>query len=524
VDLFATETGERLSHAVDSAAGEDLDGPVGRLAAAVIGTVARREGLQLGGAGAVLAATNVVPAIGRMLQGQRAFWTGDLDAAVTELQGAVEADSGCGLAYHRLSVVQLWRHDFPAALAAADAGLARAGMALRWAQLLRAQRYLVLGYGDSAIATFQSAVLDDRDDIDGWLGLGEALVHYGAFSGASPRDARPAFERLAALDSSFAPIYDHLVDLAVYAGEEGAATAALRRIPPDHPLRPAKAAEIRLRFGDPADRAAALADLRRADRQAISEAVIAWSHGGFDLGLADSAASFLLGADRVPDDRRRGAQYRLVTQAALGRWPQGYAAWDSVARSVAFDPWLVLAVLAGYPARDRVAPMYEWARGQVRAGGLPDFTLPPWDERRQGFEALVYRAVVEGDSAETAELLRLVDQAAPAAPSEPAADALRWSLRTRLALLAADTAAAIDGLARAVARIPETHTANHPLTAVAPQRFLLARLLLARGDSAGSEKWRDSFRYSWAVADRFYLPALDSLATGSLLSPPRSAP
>src|SRR2546423_96711 len=84
----------------------------------------------------------------------------------------------------------------------------------------------------------RGAVLDTRDDIDGWLGLGESLVHYAAFSGASPQDARPAFDRMVALDSSFAPLYYHLVDLAVYAGDSAAAGAALRRLRTDHPYWP----------------------------------------------------------------------------------------------------------------------------------------------------------------------------------------------------------------------------------------------------------------------------------------------
>jgi tetratricopeptide (TPR) repeat protein len=521
VDLYATATGERLSHAVDTAAGADVDGAVGRLAADVVRTVARREGLELGAAGAVLASTDVMPAIGHMMQAQQKFWASDLTGAESELHAAVEADSNCGLAYQRLSEAERWQHDFPAALETVEAGLRRADrLAPRWAQLLRAQRYLVLGYGDSAIATFQSAVLDERDDVDGWLGLGEALVHYGGLSGASPQDARPAFERLAALDSAFAPIYYHLVDLAVYAGDSLAATTFLRRVLPDHPYRPAKVAEVRLRFGPPGERPAALEALRLSDRQAISESVIAWTHGAFNLGLADTAAGFLLGANRVPDDRLRGADYRLAIRAAMGRWAEGYAGWDSVARSVTIDPWLVQAVLAGFPARERAAPMFDWARAEMRAGRMPDFTLQPWDDLRQGFEALVYRAVVEGDSAETGELLRRIDRAPPAGPSEPAPDALRWSLRARLALLAHDTTGAVAALRRAVARIPETHTANYPLTAVGPQRFLLARLLLAQGDSAGAERWRRSFTGSWAVGDLFYLPALDSLGPSRTRSAP----
>jgi tetratricopeptide (TPR) repeat protein len=487
---------------------------VGRLAAGVVRTVARREGLELGSAGAVLASTNVLPAVGHMLQAQGKFWTGDLDAAAEELRTAVGADSNCGLAYQRLSVVEAWRHDLPAALAAAEAGLRRADrLAPRWVQLLRAQRYLVLGYGDSAIATYQSAVLDDRDDIDGWFGLGEALFHYAGFTDASPRDARPALERVATLDSAFAPIYNHLVDLAVYDGDRKAASTFLTRIPLDHPLRPAKTAEVQLRFGDATERAAALATLRTADRKDITESIIFWAHGAFDLRLADTAATFLLGPDRVPDDRLRGAQSRLVTQAALGHWERGLAAWDSVAGATPFDAWLINAELAGFPVGARTGPMFQRARADADAGRTPDFTLPPWSEPRQGFEALVYRAVAEGTSAEARELLRRIERAAPAAPSEPSANALVWSLRARLALLSGDTTAAIAGLQRAVARIAEIYTANYPLTAMGPQRQLLARLLLARGDTAGAERWRRSFTASWSVADLLYLSP-----------PPRSVP
>ncbi|MDQ3139062.1 MAG: hypothetical protein M3Q93_15960, partial [Gemmatimonadota bacterium] len=100
----------------------------------------------------------------------------------------------------------------------------------------------------------------------------------------------------------------------------------------------------------------------------------------------------------------------------------------------------------------------------------------------------------------------------------------RWSLRARLALLAADTTAAVQALERAVARIPETHTANHPLTAVGPQRFLLARLLLARGDSIRAERWGRSFVRSWSIADLLYRAALDSLTSQSSLTRPRSVP
>jgi hypothetical protein len=190
-----------------------------------------------------------------------------------------------------------------------------------------------------------------------------------------------------------------------------------------------------------------------------------------------------------------------------------------------YDTWDVSANHERYDEASRDEGKYSRARVYASSGRAPDFTLPPWSDRRQGFEALVYRATVRGDAAETRELLQRIERAVPAAPSEPGADALAWSLRSRLALLAGDTVRAIDGLKRAVARIPETYTANYPLTAVGPQRWLLARLLAARGDAAGAERWRRSFTASWSVSDLFYRAGLDSPGSGGISPPrPRSSP
>ena len=76
---------------------------------------------------------------------------------------------------------------------------------------------------------------------------------------------------------------------------------------------------VTLRFGPARERSAALAGLRVADRSALSQVVIHATHGGHNLGLADTVAGYLLGSDRTPDDRRRGAEYRLVIlPVALG--------------------------------------------------------------------------------------------------------------------------------------------------------------------------------------------------------------
>jgi hypothetical protein len=265
---------------------------------------------------------------------------------------------------------------------------------------------------------------------------------------------------------------------------------------------------VTLHFGPARERSAALARLRAADRSALSQVVIHATHGGHNLGLADTVAGYLLGSDRTPDDRRRGGEYRLVILAAQGRWPEAVQAWKSAAGDQPFDAWVIQAELAGYPARDLATPMYAWARSLLAAGRIPDFRRPVWDESRQlrqAFDALAQRAVLQGDSVDVRDLLRRIDRAAAPDSSDPSPGALRASLRARLALLAADTVGAIGLLQQAVSRIPEVWTANFPLTALAGQRFLLSELLAARGDSAGARRWRASFSNSWAVVDVLYL-------------------
>jgi hypothetical protein len=172
---------------------------------------------------------------------------------------------------------------------------------------------------------------------------------------------------------------------------------------------------------------------------------------------------------------------------------------------------MVQAYLAGYPVREMVEPMFAWARARVVEERVPDFDRPPWDEVRQAFEASVYRATLEGDSAEALDLLERIKRAPPANPTEPSPVALRASLEARLALLASDTATTIASLRQALSRIAEIYTANHPLMAMAPQRLLLSELAAKRGNSVEARRWRDSFSNSWSIADALYLARLGRL-------------
>jgi hypothetical protein len=304
------------------------------------------------------------------------------------------------------------------------------------------------------------------------------------------------------LDSAFYPIYDHLVDIALYQGDATRAGKYVRRMPSGDPATLARQEAIVLRFGRGAARAEALRRLRDMDRQTLSRLVVLWTHGAADLPLADTLASYLTQSGRTPDDRRRGAEFRLVALAGQGRWPEALAVWQREGADQPFDGWVVHAYLAGYPAKAVAEPMLGWARSQLRRGMIPDFALPAWEDRQQAFQALAHQATLTGDSSEVMDLLQRMKAANPATDlSDPTAASFQASLEARLALLAGDSALAIASLRQSLARIYHPFTWYYPLTSMAPQRRLLAELLQARGAGVEAKRWHDSFHRSWSIGD-----------------------
>ena len=514
VDLYAVDGGQRVIRAEKTAPPGDLAAALGELALESVRALTSREGSALGSAATLFSATSSAEAVGYLLQGQQKFWGGDYDGAASAFGRAIAADSACGLAYHRLSVAELWNHDFAEALRAADAGLRRGRqLSPRWVSLLQAQRQYALRQGDSAAAAFQRTVLNYPDDIDGWLGLGDVLFHFAGMAPNIPMDSERALMEVITRDSFFAPIYDHLADLAFLKGDAKAARLYMERLPPGDFLRQAREAALTLRFGQPAHRRAALQKLRKSDRQTLSELVRLIIHASFDLPLVDTLAGFLMQPDRTPDDRRRGAEYRLAALSALGRPEEGLAIWRSV-NNQDLDGWVLQAYFAGYPVNLVAEPMLSSARAMVSRQPI-DPTSSPATELIQALQALVHSATLRGDSSEVLRVLSVVRSAAgDRDSSDPLAPALTASLQARLALLAHDTVGAINLFTRSVGRSLWPYTDFFPLSGMGPQRLLLGRLLASQGQTQGAERWLGSFSNSWAMGDLLFVaPARQVQAT-----------
>lgn len=503
LDLFTVQGVRRIHRGaralpVETAAEEVVD----RLAFEVIRILSERERLSFGMDSDLVPADLSPTALMHVLQGQESFRTSDLEAAAAAFRQAIAVDSQFAVAYLRLSVVEAWRHDRKAALSAVEQGLAVVdGLTPLAEDLLRAQRHYVLSRGDSAITGYQSTVLDHPGNIDGWFGLSESILHLGGFYGRDLSDAASAFNRLVELDSSFAPIGYHVFDFAFYDGDEESARRALYHIAASDPIRPSREAAFALRFGDSAARDETFRSLAGADRYTISELFILFAHDRFDLVIADSIATFLLTPNRTLSDRIRGSQYRLTALGGLGDWARAQTVWDSIAGDEPFDRWLVHAYLSGAPVRDRAKPMISWAASLVEHGRIPNFSLSVSSMERQAFRALVLDATLNGDSTDVLALIAKIDEAEAAPAFDPMPAALRSSLLARLSLLAADTSSAIASLESSLSRVPDPSLIPFfPLLSMAPQRFLLAQLLLAEKSERDARRWLDSFSNTWKSA------------------------
>ncbi|MGH7552817.1 MAG: BTAD domain-containing putative transcriptional regulator, partial [Longimicrobiales bacterium] len=325
-----------------------------------------------------IAATSAT-AFALLLRAQEEFRASQIDAAVGTLRRAAEVDPGLALAHHRLSVAEAWtpRHDYAASLGVIDSALAHVRsftpLELR---LLSARRFAALRHADSSIAAYQRIVPDRGQLIEAQLGLAEAILHYGALADRDPVESFVHFERVLALDSAFAPIDGHLIDLAVLRGDGPAARRFLARWPTDDGNddgRFTRQAEIALRFGTRAEREAMLDSLRTANRRVLGLLAAFYARNALDLELVDSVGRFMTAPERTADERIRGAQYRLVALLAQDRTAEALATWMQHAGQAEFDAWLIHACLAGYPVGGAARRMWDWAERRAARGDLPKF-------------------------------------------------------------------------------------------------------------------------------------------------------
>ncbi len=488
-------------------------------AARVYGAIARREGWPY----LEREAIEDIPAVAQReyYAGLEHFRQAQYDLAAEEFRRAVATDTAFALAYLHLSLAEYWRRDpsgvyLEAAVEAVREALKHGSrLSQRGLELLRAHEAYMRGAVSDAISRYELATERYPDDVYVLLGLAESYYHLGPYAGRSHADARRAWERLILVDTAYAPAYYHLVDLVRLDGDSSAMKLYL-----DQFLRYSRdTLEYRRRthpalwaieFGGPALRDSTLANLPPEYWELIKHYV----RGGRRLVLADAVAREMTLPEQLPGQRQRGHEYRFVTLAAMGRWDEAIEQWRAAVRAGAdslFNAWVVMSYLAGYPAESLARPMLAAAETRLADPAWPDTALNPAAQESARFGALVQYAAARGDSSLIAALQQRlaryeVDRYDALTPSYQAA------LRGRLALLASDTTAAITALRESLSRFSELWSAYLPATVLAHQRLLLAELLIERGDYEGAILWLDSFEWTFAIVDAFFLRQARELA------------
>jgi hypothetical protein len=504
VELIDVNTGDSFgSDRVPRESPVDARELGGLIAVTIARSIAVHDSIFGRGFRTVFQATRSARALVHLIDGQQRFGKADFAGASSEFRHALEADSGCGLAFYRLSVVSAWDYHYAEALAIADSGLRQARTDPRTTMLLRAQRFFAMQMADSAIAGFARTVADDPDNIDGWYGLSQAMYNFGWIVGYRLTDARPAFDRVARLDSTYAPLEGLAVDVALSGGDTASAKAALPRIEASVPWRAATNILVDYATAPRDRRDSLLAHLGSADQYTLSELVIQLSRTLKDVRAADRVAVEMLSPGRTPESRRRGRQYRLAFAPALNAARDSIRA-DVAQLAVAFDSWVGAAALAGVAPEQR-QPMRDAARRLLPVKmSASDVT----DGSRVS-EAIDYLVQDALDEASTDRARAIRERLAPVMNGFAGVDAsvYAWdeSLKARLALSRADTAGAIAALQQALLRSNAVYGGFFPLASLPTQRRLLEHLLIAtKASPQAVATIASSFERSWSIADALF--------------------
>jgi serine/threonine-protein kinase len=183
-----------------------------------------------------------LPALKAFLQGEQFYRHSSFDSAITWYERALGQDSTLALAYYRLANAMGWarpgtedlQETYSLRAGALTRGLAPADSLLLTAHALEPGadpdlardappgpgRQLEERSADAweaaarLFATLDVAIRRYPGNPDIWYHLGEARVHFGPQFGVPHAAAMSAFDRAIAVDSSFAPAWEHTTDVA----------------------------------------------------------------------------------------------------------------------------------------------------------------------------------------------------------------------------------------------------------------------------------------------------------------------
>ncbi len=413
-------------------------------------------------------------AVATWLQGEREYRSFNFARALEFYQRAVKQDSALAIAAVRGAQAANWRNDMVEANALADAAVRHVSLLPgRQAPFALGLHAYLNGRADSAVVWLTRALQASPRWTEARMSLGEVYYHLiPSVDGALDSLAEAEFTA-AAVDSGFSPARFHLAELAIRSGDTTHAMRAVTeflRLAQDNASADQRI-ELRLMLA-----------CARGGRSAVEWQAFAYA----PLNIL-SAAKLLAGGGAYPGCAEEG--FRVVfddSSASLGdRWGgflglQGILAAEgrtselgavidsAVAHGLSLATYLyMLDALGGVEVSANAAPLAARTR--------TDPTAPPY--------ALWLAGEWHARSGDLVSTKSIRDSLAARAARDRGAGIERYAevLAARVALLEGDTTAAIDQLRTVLQSAPQADLDWGIGASLAPDRLLLAQLLLASG-------------------------------------------
>jgi serine/threonine-protein kinase len=276
-----------------------------------------------------------LPALKAFLQGEQFYRRGLWDSALTRYDQAIAADSTFALALRRMDGVLGWNPPTAEAYRPFEEYSRRAvlynhGLSPRESLLIASDSFRlateattdpdsVVGFAYRSVAALEEAVRRYPTDAESWYVLSEARFHAPRPLSVPLPQSYANFARVIALDSGFAPAYEHMIGLAVRVGRPDMArryAAAYTRLDPT--AQGATAARLIVRLLDPA--MSATAETKRLIDTASVHAIFNTVVGALD-GWPDSGETAVRLMRRIGESHRAmGGDAPFVVDSLM--WPQ----------------------------------------------------------------------------------------------------------------------------------------------------------------------------------------------------------
>jgi serine/threonine protein kinase len=439
-------------------------------------------------------------AVASWLQGEREYRRFNFPAALDFERRAVTDDSALAVAALRGAQAASWDNQLSEAAALAQAAMRHLNLLPpRHAEFARGLDAYLKGQADSAVHWLRLAIQRSPDWTEAHMALGEVYYHLLPFVHGPSDSLAEAEFRQAAADTGFSPPRYHLAEIAIRRSSPAVAERAIAdflRLSQD----PAPGAQLLTMLACAREgrqgpdwkgllRTRPVEVLRAAQMLSVGGSFPGCAEDGFRALFDDSTLSLghrwaaFLGLQGLLAAEGRTTELRLTVDSAVAR-----------GLTVANQLYLLdaLAGVAVEPEAVVVARELSGA-GVTKARPYALQLLGSWyaeNGDRIGAEAmrneLNRRAVAERD---------------------PWLARFAGALEARLTLLAGDTAQAIAGLRQALSAGRREAIDWNPGEPLAPERLLLARLLLKRGEPGEALAIATEFDHPAPVVFLPFLPA-----------------